>query len=276
MSTRSMKHLIKEALQKTINEKREMNEILGIFKPKAPASAAKNELPSSPDQWDMRERQHRAAAMKHTEAAHDFDKDGNTKAADSHFKAAEAHRLAHDALYHSDDKEGYKKLANAAHNASREARFTFREPIQESMHDNVHSAFEAIVDRYKNKEADITDRPSAPNTSKFTAPSYGMIQHLQDIQVGREHPFQPHRFDNFIKIGSNVDPQTAFNIKSDVHDYLMDSGHTAVDYNGNPTNNLGKVSSNYIRTVDRNGTPYTVKTVSGTAWGGIGIVKGHE
>lgn len=142
--------------------------------------------------------------------------------------------------------------------------------------DDIGRAFKHVADNYKDQQTGTVNYRSAPDTSKFIAPAHGMIQHLQNVQVAREHPFRPHHFDHFIKIGSNVDRDTADAIKSDIHDYLMDSGHTSVDYKGDPTSDLGKYSKDYIRTVDKDGNPYTLKTVRGTAWGGIGIVKGHE
>lgn len=142
--------------------------------------------------------------------------------------------------------------------------------------DDIGRAFKHAAEKYKSRETGTVNHRSAPDSSKFIAPAHGMIQHLQNVQVAREHPFQPHRFDHFIKIGSNVDRDTAEAIKSDIHDYLMDTGHTSVDYKGNPTGELGNYSKDYIRTVDKHGNPYTLKTVHGTAWGGIGIVKGHD
>lgn len=285
MQKTNMRALVSEAFQKTL--RKNTNEAFGIF-------GRRKEEPTgmSASDWDMRARHHRNMTVKHTELAHEFDQRGNREAGDYHTMAADAHSKAARALhYHRDDPEGYERAAAAAHNASREANMFLKEGVDnlsevsytdengDTMYyygDDMGRAFKHVADKYKNRETGTVNHRSAPDTSKFTAPAYGMIQHLQNIQVAREHPFRPHRFDHFIKIGSNVDRDTADEIKSDIHDYLMDTGHTSVDYKGNPTGELGNYSKDYIRTVDKHGNPYTLKTVSGTAWGGIGVVKGHE
>ena len=284
--SKEMKNLVKESVRKSLGDRVGIHEAIGLFRKKSSlkplVKPASNDFPASTSDWDKRARFHQKQAQIHASASHEYGEDGNHEAEDLHDKAARAHRLAHDALHFDNDKEGYKKIAKRADEATREASFFVKEsddsdnrykPVDTR---DIHNAFSAIVNRYKDKEAGTSSSPSAPNTSKFTAPSYGMIQHLQNVQVAREFPFKPHHFDHFIKIGSNVDRDTKFNIHSDLHDYLMDSGHTAVNYKGEPTSDLGSLRNDYIRTIDHNGNPYTVKTVSGTAGGGIGIVKGHE
>lgn len=284
----SIRNTIKEAYSNSKPQVEYVNEMFGISRKNAIEKRSSTDFPSSTWDWDKRARYHQKQAQMHTAASHEYGEEGNHEAEDLHDKAARAHRLAHDALHYDSDKEGYKKIAKRADDATREASFFVKENINEVSYtddngdtmyyygDDIGRAFKHVADNYKGKQTDTVNYRSAPDTSKFIAPAHGMIQHLQNIQVAREHPFRPHHFDHFIKIGSNVDRDTADAIKSDIHDYLMDSGHTSVDYKGNPTGELGEYSKDHIRTVDIHGNPYTLKTVHGTAWGGIGIVKGHE
>ena len=279
--SKEMKNVIKESVRKSLGDKVGIREAIGLFKKKPIVKPSSTDFPSSANDWDKRARSHQKQAQMHATASHEYGEEGNNEAEDLHDKAAKAHRLAHDALHFGDDKEGYKKIAKRADDASREANFFVKESIGKELKesvpgDDIHHAFNLIARRYQDKQTDTKNVPSAPNTSKFIAPAHGMIQHLQNVQVAREHPFRPHHFDHFIKIGSNVDPETKKNIMRDVRDYLIDADHTSVDYKGNPTEDLGKSNMRYMRTIDLHGNPYTVSTVSGTAWGGIGIRKGHE
>lgn len=293
--SKEMKNLVKESVRKSLGDRVGIHEAIGLFRKKSSlkplVKPASNDFPASTSDWDKRARFHQKQAQIHASASHEYGEDGNHEAEDLHDKAARAHRLAHDALHFDNDKEGYKKIAKRADEATREASFFVKEDtnqLDEVSHtddagdkryyygDDIGRAFKHIVDNYKDKQTGTVNYRSAPDSSKFTAPAHGMIQHLQNVQVAREHPFRPHQFDHFIKIGSNVDRDTRDSIKSDLHDYLADSGHTAVDYKGDPTSDLGNIRSDYIRTVDSNGNPYTISTVNGTAWGGIGIRQGHD
>lgn len=291
MSKKDIQAIVEEAFKTALSQASEVNEAFGYFR-RRDRQAEPGTGPLSANSWDMKARHHRQMAVKHTELAHDFDQMGNREAGDYHTAAADAHSKAAKALhYHKEDPGSYHRAAAAADSASREASVFVKEDLDDLNEisytdengdvrhyygDDIGRAFKHAAERYKSRETGTVNYRSAPDSSKFIAPAHGMIQHLQNVQVSREHPFKPHRFDHFIKIGSNVDRDTADAIKSDIHDYLMDTGHTSVDYNGNPTGDLGNYSKDYIRTVDKHGNPYTLKTVHGTAWGGIGIVKGHE
>lgn len=137
-------------------------------------------------------------------------------------------------------------------------------------------AFSHIVDNHKHNEVDTAYHPSAPNTAVFIAPAHGMIRHLKNVEISRGYPLRAYKFDHFIQLGSNVSKKTRYDVFSDVHDHLMDSGFVSVDYKGNPTSDLGKLNNDYIRLKDSEGNPHTLAVVRGTAWGGIGVFKGHQ
>lgn len=273
MPKSDVRAIVNEAFKAALSE--QVDEAFGMFnrRPQQPQGMSANDV-------SMRERHHRNMTVKHTELAHDFDRMGNREAGDFHTAAADAHSRAAKALqFHHQDPEGYRKAAEHADNASREANVFVKEDYSEmgygepSDHRDIHTAFRDIADRFKERQTATVNVPTSPNTMRFVSPARGMIQHLKNVQIAREHPFSPHRFDHFIQIGSNVDRDTANQIKGAVHDYLMDSGHVAVDYKGNPTGELGSINKDFIRTVDKDGNKHTVHLVHGTSWGGIGIKR---
>ena len=220
-----------------------------------------------------------ALQNRHYGAAEYHKKKGNMKGYAAHFKVADS---IEDAMIRAGSHMPIRSTriskasekAFAEHPHVRSASDT--KSIDESYGNDINRVIGRIVDNYSHKQTGTTYNRSAPDTSKFIAPAYGMVQHLKNVQIARPHPFKPHHFDHFIKIGANVDRETSDNIKSDLHDYLMDTGYSSVDYKGNPTQELGKYSKDYIRLIDKEGNPYTLKTVDGTAWGGIGIEKSEK
>lgn len=142
--------------------------------------------------------------------------------------------------------------------------------------DKMHKLFSDVAAKYKDKEAKNSLSPSGPNTRTFTAIHSGMIEHQKNIAVARAHPFKPHVYDHFIKIGSNVDQETRENITKDIHAGLKKLGHKSVDYKGDNVDHLGKHETSFFRTMDKSGVKHQVRKESGSSWGGIGIEKNAE
>ena len=105
-----------------------------------------------------------------------------------------------------------------------------------------------------------TDRPAAPNTGSFVSRGYGMIEpkYNIDISAGYQGMFT-RRYVALLQIGSNISLEIRKEIINDFKIALADK--TGFD----------PEQSTVAETDD--GVRLHFDTVSGTAWGGVGVWK---
>lgn len=104
---------------------------------------------------------------------------------------------------------------------------------------------------------EVTSTPSAPNTGKFTAPGYSMIEPKANVSI--PDGMFTRNYVAFVKVGSNVDSMVKRDICNDVEQ--MAEEELGIDLVNSPS------------FTSADGQRYIYNQTSGTAWGGCGFFK---
>lgn len=135
--------------------------------------------------------------------------------------------------------------------------------VDKSMADVVDDAADVmseIVDDYKKHEGGQDSVPAAPDTSKFKAIKYGMIDHIAGLTVPGGYYGFTRRYEHFLKLGTTVDASVRKEMMTKFFNHLSDDiGAT--------------IKQGDWATIKCNDGVVYIGTVSGTAWGGVGVYR---
>lgn len=121
-------------------------------------------------------------------------------------------------------------------------------------------AMDDLVDEYKKHEGGQDSVPSAPDTSKFRAIKYGMIDHAKGVTVhGGYYGFTRH-YEHLLKLGTTVKSDIRQEILTKFFSHLSDD--TGIDI----------AKGDFVTIKCSDGNVY-IGIVDGTAWGGVGIYR---
>lgn len=131
---------------------------------------------------------------------------------------------------------------------------------QAELMSTIADLIDEIIEHYKEHEGKQSSVPAAPDTSKFRAIKYGMIEHAKNLTVhGGYYGFTRH-YEHFMKIGTTVD--------GDIRKEMMSK------FFSNLSDDLGvDVKQSDWATIKCSDGNVYIGTVHGTAWVGVGAYR---